>query len=466
MEGKMKSNYFFWGSRFITRSFLILPYLLFTLLQGSSNSQNWHSIGTGSNNNVRSLTVFGGEIIAAGDFTSMGGISANRIARTNGISWQPLGLGTNGRIWAMAVFNGELIVAGDFTQVGGVSASRIAKWNGANWLLFGGNSSVNGDIRAMAVYNNQLYIAGEFTSIGGSTRNRIARWDGSSWQSVGLGLSDYATSLAVFGGELVVGGNFTTAGGINANRVAKWNGSSWSALGLGTNNTVHALAVVSSELIIGGSFTQVGGVGVNRIAKWTGSWGNFGTGTNGTVYAVTAFSGGFIAGGSFTSAGGVGANRIARWNSGNNSWTNLGTGMSGGDPIVVYSLAVYGTLPYAGGDFSNAGGVAVNNIARWGSMVGINQTGTEIPAEFGLSQNYPNPFNPSTKIAFKLPSQEKATLKIFDVTGRVVAEPVNEELQPGNYEINFDAERLSSGTYYYTLTAGSYRETKKMILIK
>lgn len=462
----MKTNNFFGGSISFTRFYLILPYLLIVLVTGNSISQSWFAIGTGSNNNVRALSVFGGELIAAGDFTSMGGVSANRIARTNGMSWQPLGLGTNGTVWAMVVFNGELIVAGDFTQVGGVSASRIAKWNGTNWLLFGGNSSVNGDIRAMAVYNNQLYIAGEFTSIGGSTRNRISRWDGSAWQSAGLGLSDYATSLAVFGGELVVGGDFNTAGGITVNNIAKWNGTSWSQLGLGTNNTIYALSVVSSELVIGGSFTQVGGVGVNRIAKWTGSWGNFGTGTNGTVYAITPVSGGFIAGGSFTSAGGVGANRIARWNSGNNSWTNLGTGMSGGDPIEVYALAVYGTLPYAGGDFSNAGGVTVNNIARWGSMVGITPTGTEIPDEFGLGQNYPNPFNPSTKINFQLPKQESVNLRIFDVTGRIVSEPVNEELQAGNYEINFDADRLSSGIYYYTLTAGSYRETKKMILIK
>jgi hypothetical protein len=366
----------------------------------------------------------------------------------------------------MVVFNGELIVAGNFTQVGGVGASRIAKWNGSNWLLFGNNSTVNNDIYALAVYNNQLYAAGSFTSIGGQTRSRVAVWDGAAWQSLGLGLNDVARSLAVYGNELIVGGVFTTAGGLSANRIAKWNGSSWSVLGLGVNNTVYALANINNELIVGGSFTTVGGVSVNRIAKWNGSWAGFGTGMNWNVYSLAAYSGtgGFLAGGNFTTAGGIGANRLAWWNG--TMWSTLGTGMSGGDPIEVLSIAIYGTLPYAGGDFSMAGGIMVNNISRWGSTVGITQTENETPSEYRLYQNYPNPFNPATNIKFQIPVSSLVKLAVYDMTGKEVSLPVNEVMAAGQYEVSFNAGDLSSGAYYYTLTAGDYRETKRMILVK
>jgi photosystem II stability/assembly factor-like uncharacterized protein len=85
---------------------------------------------------------------------------------------------------------------------------------------------------------------------------------------------------------------------------------------------------------------------------------------------------------------------------------------------------------------------------------------------FKLSQNYPNPFNPSTIIKYSIPSNEFVTLKIFDVLGREAATLVNEEQASGEYTINFNASKLSSGIYYYSITAGSYRETRKMILAK
>ncbi|HJY64431.1 MAG TPA: T9SS type A sorting domain-containing protein, partial [Ignavibacteria bacterium] len=98
-----------------------------------------------------------------------------------------------------------------------------------------------------------------------------------------------------------------------------------------------------------------------------------------------------------------------------------------------------------------------------------------------LSQNYPNPFNPTTTIRFSIQADsrlrlkssgnDKLELKVFDVLGREVAVLVNEHLQPGTYEVEFDPEKsgqagLSSGVYYYKLTAGDYSETKKMVLIK
>ncbi|MHC1739409.1 MAG: T9SS type A sorting domain-containing protein [Ignavibacteriaceae bacterium] len=87
---------------------------------------------------------------------------------------------------------------------------------------------------------------------------------------------------------------------------------------------------------------------------------------------------------------------------------------------------------------------------------------------FELNQNYPNPFNPSTLIKFSLPSGTLApvTLRIFDLLGNEVATLINEEMVPGNYEIEFNAAKLASGVYYYILQAGSFSLTKKMLLLK
>ncbi len=105
----------------------------------------------------------------------------------------------------------------------------------------------------------------------------------------------------------------------------------------------------------------------------------------------------------------------------------------------------------------------------------INLTGAEEDKvtvyTFKLNQNYPNPFNPSTKISYSIPSSNKSQMSnvkliVYDVLGREVATLVNEQKPAGNYEVTFDASRLSSGVYFYQLRAGSFVSTKKMILMR
>jgi len=88
------------------------------------------------------------------------------------------------------------------------------------------------------------------------------------------------------------------------------------------------------------------------------------------------------------------------------------------------------------------------------------------PFEFKLAQNYPNPFNPSTKISFSIPAPEFVTLKVYDILGTEVATLINERKEPGVYTINFNASQLASGMYLYRLQAGSYIETRKMVLMR
>jgi hypothetical protein len=91
--------------------------------------------------------------------------------------------------------------------------------------------------------------------------------------------------------------------------------------------------------------------------------------------------------------------------------------------------------------------------------------GKEIPTEYSIS-NYPNPFNPTTTINYQLPADGMVTLKIYDILGKEVATLVNDNRQAGSYNVVFDASRLTSGMYIYTIRANGYVQSKKMILMK
>jgi len=90
----------------------------------------------------------------------------------------------------------------------------------------------------------------------------------------------------------------------------------------------------------------------------------------------------------------------------------------------------------------------------------------EIPADYYLAQNYPNPFNPTTNVSFGIPMSTEVSLNIYDTLGRRIKSLVTENLNSGHYTVQIDADDLASGIYYYSLTAGSFFETKKMILLQ
>jgi len=83
-----------------------------------------------------------------------------------------------------------------------------------------------------------------------------------------------------------------------------------------------------------------------------------------------------------------------------------------------------------------------------------------------LEQNYPNPFNPSTTIRYQLPVASEVKLEVYDVLGKKIATLVNERQSAGSYQVVWNASGLSSGTYFYRLQAGTFTQTKKMILVK
>lgn len=135
--------------------------------------------------------------------------------------------------------------------------------------------------------------------------------------------------------------------------------------------------------------------------------------------------------------------------------------------VVAFSLS-------AGIDLNSIQNSVANSRDKYNSIVtDILYEESELPTEFSLSQNYPNPFNPSTTIKYSIPvgtsrdlSSTNVMLKVYDILGREVATLVNQNQKAGNYEVKFNANNLTSGVYFYKLTTGTNRATKKLILLK
>ena len=480
------------------------------------NGTSWSALGSGMNGDVRALQVFGNDLYVAGNFTTAGGNSANRIAKWNGSSWTNLGLGLSGAAEVLEVHNSTLYVGGTFATAGGITVNNIASWNGTAWSGLG--AGTNSTVSALRSFSNELYVGGTFTTVGGVPVGRIARWNGSNWNTVGSGV---ITGSAVYcfeqlGSNLVIGGFFTNIGGATSENIASWNGSSFSNMASGvTGGSVRAMTLYLGELYIGGLFTGIGGGGsLSRIGRWNGSsFTALGTGTSSDVRTLGVFDANLILGGSFTNAGPNTVNRVAKWGSIPVAPT-LVSPSNGAVGVSPTPLMEWGAVtnafdyriqisndPNFGSFVVNEAGVdaaeyqvgsgALNGStvyfwrvnARNGmgtspfstifffttTMTGIVNVSSQVPERYGLFNNYPNPFNPSTKIKFDIPASNGTSnvrLSIFDASGREVSTLINSQISPGSYEFEFNAKDLTSGVYFYRLTAGNFVETKKMMLVK
>lgn len=176
------------------------------------------------------------------------------------------------------------------------------------------------------------------------------------------------------GNGFYAGGSFRKAGRITLNGVARWDGTSWSIMGsttqFGVDGVVHAIAVEGNDVYVGGRFRNAGGVAANNIARynastntWTALGSGVGTGPADYVGSLAVRNGTLYAGGWFSQAGGTAANNIARWSGG--SWSAFGSGASNGTDADVLALAIRIDTLFVGGSFSRAGGQTANSIVRW-----------------------------------------------------------------------------------------------------
>jgi hypothetical protein len=203
------------------------------------DGSDFHSMGFGDGigGPIASLTVYNGKLVVGGGFDRLdGNINAASVAFWDGFgySWpEPPLVKGNGTyppwITAFCEFQGDLIVAGDFTSAGVKSLNRIARWDGSSWHPLGSGVS-GGDwvqVSAVAVHEGYLVVGGIFEYAGGLPVNNIALWDGQYWEPMGGGiLSDSSgapvAAITSHQGSIFVGGTFSAAGGVPSKNLARW----------------------------------------------------------------------------------------------------------------------------------------------------------------------------------------------------------------------------------------------------
>jgi len=372
---------------------------------------------------VGSLLPLGGDLIVGGRFSFVGGGTSNpaeSVARwTPGTGWAPLGVGLdNGsaaNVYALAEYGGSIFAGGDFDYSGSQSMLHVARWDGAEWrALSGGIGGSEGHtaVHALLPYGDGVVVGGRFTSVGDALdANDIALRTPSGWSAFGAGLgegNDQGTTGSAVNALALHGGAIHAAWydfdvSPSRSRVSYWDGAAWISIGdVVSGNWFNTLHSHGGDLFVGGSFTSMNSTTMNRLARWDGTaWSQLGDsliGVNNVVDALESFEGDLIVGGRFTSAGGVAASGVARWNG--TDFSPMGAGFSVGGGATVYDFEIHegalhaahasgvyrwdgaawtqvvavsaakallsvGNDLYFAGRFSSAGGVAVEDVARW-----------------------------------------------------------------------------------------------------
>lgn len=227
------------------------------------------SNAVGFNNTVYSLYEYGGKLLIGGRMTNIRGTNTHSHltaydggATASAFTWLDGTTGngsdnfptTNGNVWRMLNQAGDLVVAGSFLTIAGVTYNHIAKWNGSAWSALGtgvdsavvdtGATTTTG-IRCLAIFGSDLIVGGHFGSMSGvGSTQYIAKWNGSAWSAMGAGITttgNFVRSLYVLGSELVVGSTLANGATDAGDYIQKWTGSAWASFATGFNGIVAAI---------------------------------------------------------------------------------------------------------------------------------------------------------------------------------------------------------------------------------
>lgn len=400
----------------------------------SNNGASWSAVNTGLISGsfdwgagIFSLTVNGSNIFAC----TLAGLF---LSTDNGLNWKPMNNGIQSiTVNAIAV---DSNIAGNTSVFAGTFPSGVflSTDNGTNWTAVNnGIRSVN--ISALTVIGRNIF-AGSSDGVFRSTNNGVSWNDGGldgSYVVKLLSASDQAGDTVIFAGT--------------------WSGTFLST-DYGNNWVTYPVAIPATSanvVALANAFYYSSNVGagwnLTELPRTTNTW-------IGCVIAVSPNSGGdtdIIVG---TSDEGV----LISTNNGT-AWNSFNTGMP--SAYGIYSLAASGPYLLAG---INLSGVWKRLLSE---VTSVQKTPpNQIPQLFSLSQNYPNPFNPSTTISYQIASASKVSLKVYDLLGREIATLVDETKLAGNYTATFRAANLPSGVYFYRLQAGTFTQTKKLVLLK
>jgi hypothetical protein len=353
------------------------------------------------------------------------------------------------RVWCMAEMNNELYVGGEFTMIGGVVANHIAKWNGSSWSAVG--AGLNDVVTCMIVHNNKLYVGhGDYSN----NPQNMEVWNGSTWTTALSGAVVY--DFCIFNGQVIAAtntglkigtsqtwANYGTQGGAGrvcvynnevyatnsfGNGISKWNGTTWVdvAGSVASPPEVYCMEVFNNKLIVGGRISSLGGITVYDIAQYDGnSWSNVGFqdgwsgGSSPGVVTDLHVDGSFLyihsSLGYWSNNNGGYWSGVNRWDG--NSWQNVGSNglgaldMPAGDVIIRYNTSLI-----VGGMYMV---VNLQTSAITLYLVGLSNYFTGLEENLGSDFSiYPNPSTDNITVTWE--NADVKTLTLLDATGRAV----------------------------------------------
>ncbi|MBI5451113.1 MAG: Ig-like domain-containing protein [Gammaproteobacteria bacterium] len=328
----------------------------------------------GSNPAVNALAISGGTVYVGGNFTTLQNVERNYLAAVDAGSgalttWYP---NANAAVYALAVAGNTLYAGGGFTAVRGVTRNRLAALNSNHGIVTAWDPNAGSTVHALALSNGRVYAGGAFTFMSGAPYNRLAAIDAVSgapdaaWNPDANGT---VFALTALGGRVYAGGMFTSVSGVPRSYLAAVDtatGTLDSAWSPSASNHVYTLAASGATVYAGGNFTTINGdPSYQRLVALdafngapTPGWGIYGA--NAAVNTLVISGSTVYAGGVFTNIGGLtrqylAALDLARGNT-ITTWSPVANG-------AVNALAVSGGAVYAGGAFTAIGGVTRSHLA-------------------------------------------------------------------------------------------------------
>ena len=352
----------------------------------------------------------------------------------SGDSWVSADTGFSGQhVWSIIV-GGIKLYAGT-----GEGVFVASNYYGTDWLPIN-NGLTNTQVLSLAfettgVGNNNFFAGTYGSGVFLSSNN------GNNWTAANSGMEN-----SIVWALTAIDSNIFAGTGIEGVFHSTDNGTSWSVANAGLIDADVRCFTQCDSFIFAGTL----GSGVYRTSKNDISWVSVNSGltdldilslyTIDTTIFASTYNGVFL-----STDFGI-------------SWIPFNSGLENMDAL---SFNVLGQYVYAG---TSTGDVMKRPLSE--IIIDVKNQLNTAPTEFLLSQNFPNPFNPSTSIQYAISSRQFVSLKVYDVLGNEIETLVNEEKPTGTYEITWYAENLPSGVYFYQLKAGSFIETKKMILLK
>jgi hypothetical protein len=267
-------------------------------------------------------------IVGGANWDMLAGIPLTRgIAMWDGQNWHATGANFDNftqTVWALHVWDDgsgpKLYIGGGFETIGGISANRIARWDGTTFeALGGGITTASSSVFKITNYNDgsgdALYAGGNFNNVEGNLIRRLARWNGSTWSQVGGGISFSSAAQGIAemmvldigdGPELFITGTQFSAEGNLPSNAARWNGQQWRPVGQGMAGSVRQLVVLDEG---NGPVLYAGGAGATgfgnfgyymRLNQEFNVWESTGVAFDNTVFGVYAHNNTLYLGGSFT----------------------------------------------------------------------------------------------------------------------------------------------------------------------